>query len=247
MIDKDSIGLIGPDESEDLHVGGCRQDLWLASYYQLKKHLNVKLNVSNLNPSHHSNTHTHRLRHLSSSIPLPPPPCLTIPNSAPLPPDTQAIYTNTSAHTHITHIAHKCQCSPRNNGLPASSICLHPHTHMHGYTYTPRSWHLVFSPAALSMASHTQNNGSINCARLKLPVIQSINPGFITVIVISRPLAPRIQDAKKQRGRIILIQHSDQIFFKSNLLLHILGQCSSKTEKEGSKVWGAPLTGRRGW
>lgn len=66
----------------------------------------------------------------------------------------------------------------------------------------------------------------------------SINPGFITVIVISRPPASSLQDVKKQGGRIILIQHSDQISFKSNFLLHLLRRCSSKTElghMEGQK------------
>lgn len=67
----------------------------------------------------------------------------------------------------------------------------------------------------------------------------SINPGFITVIVISRPPASSLQDVRKQGGRIILIQHSDRIFFKSNFLLHLLRRCSSKTElgrKDGLKV-----------
>ncbi len=39
MIDTDSSGLIGPDESEDLGGGGGRQDLWLASCCQLKRRL----------------------------------------------------------------------------------------------------------------------------------------------------------------------------------------------------------------
>lgn len=103
VIDTDSSGLIGPDESQGLGGGSARRDLWLASCCQPKQR--VQLNASYQNP----NTHTH---HLSTSPPflllLLHLLCLTPPSSATPPAATQAIYTN----THI-YIAPKCQRSPR--------------------------------------------------------------------------------------------------------------------------------------
>lgn len=58
----------------------------------------------------------------------------------------------------------------------------------------------------------------------------SINSGFITMIVISRPPASRLQDVGEKGGKIILIHHSGQISFKSNFLLDLLRKCFSKPE-----------------
>lgn len=141
--------------------------------------------MSDLDPT----THMHRLHHLSTSTPplhhllLLHLLCLTTPSSAPLPPATQAIYTNT--HTHVTHTLHtnasaRPGASETNRGH-RTPACLHTHACMHGHT------HLHLNPAALSMSS--QNPGTlcpspclciksaaqvIHRTCLKLPIIQSI-------------------------------------------------------------------------
>lgn len=120
-----------------------------------------------------------------------------------------------------------------------------PHTHTH--THFSLSL-LCFNPVVLSMASHSPEHHVHHCVcalihssghslYMSQAANHSINPSFITVIVISRPPASSFQDAKEQGGRLLLIQLSDEIFFKSKFLLHLLGQCSSPRLNEVAKVW----------
>lgn len=164
MIDTDSSRLIGPDESEGLGGGGGRQDLWLASCCQLKRRLKPACPAQTCLiwiPIHTC------MYHLDASAPRPPPLhllCLTTPSSAPLPPANQTIDTN--IRIHITHIANKCQHSPRSKwnkqGLPHSSVL--PHTHIHTSDFS----RLCFNSAALSKASHPPEHRVHHCVNLQL-------------------------------------------------------------------------------
>lgn len=67
MIDRDSSGLIGTDESEGLGGGSGRQDLWLASCCQLKRRLKPLCPAKRVwSESQHTHTDIH---HLGTSTP----------------------------------------------------------------------------------------------------------------------------------------------------------------------------------
>lgn len=114
------------------------------------------------------------------------------------------------------------------------------HTHSH---FNPIL--LCFNPAVLSMASHPPEQHVHHCvcalilssghsSYMSQAANHSINPGFITVIVMSRPPALSFQDVKEHGERLLLIQLSDQIFFKSKFLLHLLRRCSSPRLRQGA-------------
>lgn len=96
MIDTDSTGLVGPDESEGLGDGSGGQDLWLASCCQLKGCLKP--------PCPAKYAHMHHLCTLILLHLL----CLTTPSSAPLP---AAIQTNVT-NTRITHTVQNASAHP---------------------------------------------------------------------------------------------------------------------------------------
>lgn len=142
----------------------------------------------------------------------------------------------TQIHTLTLHILHTSAsvrpgASATNKGYrtPASA-----YTHTHTNLCLSL---LCFHPAVLSMASHSPEQHVHHCVcalilsaghslYMSQAANHSINPGFITLIVMSRPPALSFQDVKEQGERILLIQLSDHIFFKSKFLLHLLRRSS---------------------